>query len=540
MEFVMPILEGAWRYVLTLRISDYLDIALMAYAIYWLLKLVGTSKVESVGKVILLFLLALMLSDAFSLNGIYFLLSHILSLGALALIVLFQPEIRRLIDQLGSSRWRSFNPFARTQQVSAIENAIAQTVLACTEMSKTRTGVLIVFEREMALDDIARTGTIVDARVSSELLKNIFFVKAAMHDGAVIMRDGRLLAGGCMLPLSKNVNLSRDLGMRHRAGIGMSENSDAVVVIVSEESGAISVAQPERGTRTMKSKRRKIFYVALSILIAATIWFYVNNKESVTVYVHDVPIEFLNEDTSLADKGLMRISGDEDITVDLKLQMPRNVVYDFDTSELRLVSDLSTITYAGKQSVSYTILYPSKVSSSSVKVESPTIRTVQVEIGELNKKDIEIRCKVVGNVAEGYIAGTVEMLPETLEVRGQQADIMQISYAQVTLDIENASSTVVKLLDYELYDFNDQLIESKNIHPMSENVQVTMPVLKVKDVPLTVNFIESAGSRLENYTYTLSHSSITLSGDATQMAGISEISLGTLALEDVQGSETLT
>ena len=150
------------------------------------------------------------------------------------------------------------------------------------------------------------------------------------------------------------------------------------------------------------------------------------------------------------------------------------------------------------------------------------------------------RCLYADHPLRDDIAGTVEMLPETLEVRGQQADIMQISYAQVTLDIENASSTVVELLDYELYDFNDQLIESKNIHPMSENVQVTMPVLKVKDVPLTVNFIESAGSRLENYTYTLSHSSITLSGDATQMAGISEISLGTLALEDVQGSETLT
>ena len=242
MDIIMPILEGAWRYILTLKVLDYLDIALMTYGIYWLLKIVGTSKVESVGKVVLLFLLALMLSDALSLGGIYFILSHVLSLGALALIVLFQPEIRHLIDQLGSSRLRSFNPFARTQQVSAIENAIAQTVLACTEMSKSRTGVLIVFEREMALDDIARTGTIVDARVSSELLKNIFFVKAAMHDGAVIMRDGRLLAGGCMLPLSKNVNLSRDLGMRHRAGIGMSENSDAVVVIVSEETGTISVA----------------------------------------------------------------------------------------------------------------------------------------------------------------------------------------------------------------------------------------------------------------------------------------------------------
>ena len=136
MEFVMTALEGALRYLLTLRVSDYLDIALMAYGIYWLLKLVGTSKVESFGKVILLFLLALMLSDVMQLRGIYFILSHVLSLGALALIVLFQPEIRRLLDQLGSSRWRSFNPFARTQQVSAIENAISQTVLACTEMSK--------------------------------------------------------------------------------------------------------------------------------------------------------------------------------------------------------------------------------------------------------------------------------------------------------------------------------------------------------------------------------------------------------------------
>ena len=242
MDIIMPVLEGTWRYILTLKVSDYLDIALMTYGIYWLLKLVGTSKVESVGKVVLLFLLALMLSDALSLGGIYFILSHVLSLGALALIVLFQPEIRRLIDQLGSSKLRSFNPFARTQQVSAIENAIAQTVLACTEMSKSRTGVLIVFERDIALDDIARTGTIVDARVSSELLKNIFFVKAPMHDGAVIIRRGRILGAGCMLPLSKNVNLSRDLGMRHRAGIGMSENSDAVVVIVSEETGTISVA----------------------------------------------------------------------------------------------------------------------------------------------------------------------------------------------------------------------------------------------------------------------------------------------------------
>ena len=242
MEFVMTILEGAWRYVTTIRIADYLDIALMAYCCYLLLRLVRSTRAESLVKGIMVFLLALWISHVFKLNGIYFILNHMLDVGILALIVLFQPEIRRILEQVGSSKLRSFIPFAAKQQSSAIENAIAQTVLACTEMSKTRTGVLIVFEREINLDEMARTGTIVDAQVSSELLKNIFFVKAAMHDGAVIIRDGRILAGGCMLPLSKNVNLSRDLGMRHRAGIGMSENSDAVVVIVSEETGTISVA----------------------------------------------------------------------------------------------------------------------------------------------------------------------------------------------------------------------------------------------------------------------------------------------------------
>ena len=242
MEFATMFLQGAWRYILTLKLTDYIDIALMAYGLYWLLKLVGDTKVERLGKGVIVFLLILWASNFFHLNGIYFILSHVVELGVLTLVVLFQPEIRRVLERLGSSKLRSFNPFARAQQVTAIENAISQTVLACSEMSQSRTGVLIVFERNISLDRIARTGTLVDAQVSNELLKNIFFVKAAMHDGAVIMRDGRLLAGGCMLPLSRNNNLSRELGMRHRAGIGMSENSDAVVVIVSEETGSISVA----------------------------------------------------------------------------------------------------------------------------------------------------------------------------------------------------------------------------------------------------------------------------------------------------------
>ena len=189
---------------------------------------------------VLVFLAALMLSMVLNMNSINFIMNQLVRWGVVALIVLFQPEIRRILEEVGSRRFIAF--FSRAEAGTAVEQAIDQTVLACTEMSQSRTGALIVFERENLLDDMVRSGTVLDAAVSSELLKNIFFVKAPMHDGAVIVRNGRVLGAGCMLPLSKNVNLSRDLGMRHRAGIGMSENSDAVVVIVSEETGSISVA----------------------------------------------------------------------------------------------------------------------------------------------------------------------------------------------------------------------------------------------------------------------------------------------------------
>ena len=224
------------------RFTDILDVALMAFLLYKLLTLLKTTSGTNLLKGVLIFLAVLFLSSILHLNGISFILSRMLEWGVLALIILFQPEIRRVLEQVGSQRLKFLNLFSREGTVSEMERTIAQTVLACTEMSRSRTGALIVFEQKMQLDDMVRSGNVLDAAVPSELLKNIFFVKAPMHDGAVIIRHGRLLGAGCMLPLSKNVNLSRDLGMRHRAGIGMSENSDAVVVIVSEETGSISVA----------------------------------------------------------------------------------------------------------------------------------------------------------------------------------------------------------------------------------------------------------------------------------------------------------
>ena len=242
MEVLTNVIERASSFVLSLELWDLLDILVIAYLVYRLLLLVRRTNTSRLLKGVLVVIIALWLS-AGRLRALNFLLNYIVEWGVVALLVLFQPEIRRVLEQVGSSSLPFLQFFSKPRvDRQTIEQAISQTVSACGDMSKSRTGALIVFERHNQLDEMLRSGTKLDAEVSSELLKNIFFVKAPMHDGAVIVREGRVLGAGCMLPLSRNVNLSRDLGMRHRAGIGMSENSDAVVVLVSEETGSISVA----------------------------------------------------------------------------------------------------------------------------------------------------------------------------------------------------------------------------------------------------------------------------------------------------------
>ncbi len=242
MDVLTIVTQRVSNFVLSLQPWDVLDILVIAYLVYRLLLLVRRTNSSRLIKGVLVVIIALWLSSG-RLRALNFLLSHIVEWGVVALIILFQPEIRRVLEQVGSSQLPFLQLFSKPQvDRQTIEQAISQTVSACGDMSKSRTGALIVFERHIQLDEVLRSGTKLDAEVSSELLKNIFFVKAPMHDGAVIIREGRVLGAGCMLPLSRNVNLSRDLGMRHRAGIGMSENSDAVVVLVSEETGSISVA----------------------------------------------------------------------------------------------------------------------------------------------------------------------------------------------------------------------------------------------------------------------------------------------------------
>ena len=240
MEGILYLLQEFKGKVVLFGISDVVDIAIMAFLIYKVIMLMRRTNSGAVAKGVLLLLFALGVSTFFHLNTVSYLLQQLMVWGVVALVVIFQPEIRRFLEQMGrTSLGKVFTP---EEARNELDSAITQTVDAYMSLSKSKTGALMVFERKNMLDDAIKTGTALDCTVNAELLKNIFWNKAPLHDGAVIVRGGRIAGAGCMLPLSGNVNLSRELGMRHRAGIGASEASDAVVAIVSEETGSISVA----------------------------------------------------------------------------------------------------------------------------------------------------------------------------------------------------------------------------------------------------------------------------------------------------------
>lgn len=232
--------------------TDILDIMIVTFIIYKLLDFIRETRAEQLAKGLLLLVVATLLSKVLQLYTLHWILSGVMTVGLIAVVVIFQPELRRGLEYLGRSKFS--NVLSEVDKEEA-KYMVGQLVEAIDSMSASRTGALIVIEREISLSDIVETGTVVDAVISAQMIGNIFYEGAPLHDGALIIRGNRLYAAGCVLPLTQNKNLNKELGTRHRAGIGITENSDALVIIVSEETGIISVAQNGKLTRFLDVKK---------------------------------------------------------------------------------------------------------------------------------------------------------------------------------------------------------------------------------------------------------------------------------------------
>ena len=248
----MDIVENVFKNIVSsVGITDVLDIAIITFLVYKLLGFIRETRAEQLAKGLLLLVVATVLSKWMHLYTLHWLLSGLISAGLVAIVVIFQPELRRALEYLGRSRIT--NIFGEVDKDEA-KRIVGQFVEAVDSMSASRTGALIVIEREISLNDIVETGTVIDSQITAQMIGTIFYEGTPLHDGAVIVRGDKLYAAGCVLPLTQNKELNKELGTRHRAGIGITENSDALVIIVSEETGIISIAQNGKLTRFLDGK----------------------------------------------------------------------------------------------------------------------------------------------------------------------------------------------------------------------------------------------------------------------------------------------
>ena len=265
MNAFLDYLEYVWNQLAGIGIIDLLDIAIVALLLFWIIKFVRGRRA---GKLLLgvgVLLLSLLLSDLLEMRALNFILNSVVSVGLIAIVIVFQPELRSALEKVGGLS-DNFKGKMDSDEAAVVRAAIGEICVAAEEFSKTKTGALIVFERNTRLGDVIRTGTTVDAQTTSFLLGNIFFDKAPLHDGAVIIRKGRIHYAGCFLPLSSNNDIVKELGTRHRAAIGMSENSDALVLVVSEETGKISVANDGNLNRKLSGRKELESYLAANLL----------------------------------------------------------------------------------------------------------------------------------------------------------------------------------------------------------------------------------------------------------------------------------
>lgn len=224
------------------------DLAIVFYLLYKLIKMIRGTRAVQLIKGIAVLLIANVLSEFLSLNILHYILNSVVTYGVLLFIVVFQPELRKTLEQMGSTNIRKFFDVEDTSSLQSVD----EVVLAVEQMSKEKTGALIVYEKESSLGEIMHTGVAINADISKELLLNIFVPDTPLHDGAVIIKENKIAAASCILPITDREDLEREFGTRHRAAIGLSEVSDAVIIIVSEETGKISLVMNGKIIRNLQ------------------------------------------------------------------------------------------------------------------------------------------------------------------------------------------------------------------------------------------------------------------------------------------------
>ncbi len=281
--------------------------------------------------------------------------------------------------------------------------------------------------------------------------------------------------------------------------------------------------------------RSKTLRVVISILVAIAVWVYVDVDRAPerTKTIRDIQVEFSGENTTLADKNLMLLSG-YDTTIDLKIRGPKRELVKMNNENVRVIASTSSIDSVGVHQLDWTVSFPDGVVRTNVSVEKASLSQITVTVGELYTKEVPVECEIIGEVAEGYFAGDVVLDPQVLTLRAQRDDLLNVSCAKLTLDISGATRSVVQTVDVQLYDYDGNPVENSSIRTNASLIQAKVPVLTTKEVELAVEFSGVPGAALDSIICNITPQTVRLNGEADVLASIDKLVLATLHVDDLE------
>ena len=297
----------------------------------------------------------------------------------------------------------------------------------------------------------------------------------------------------------------------------------------------MSDREPNTEEEKPRFNRSKVVRIVISILVAIAMWLYVDLERAPerTMTIRDIPVEFSGENTTLADKNLMLLSG-YDTTIDLKIRGPKRELVKMNRDNMRVIASTSSIDSVGVHQLDWTVSFPDGVVRTNVSVEKASLSQITVTVGELYTKEVPVECQVVGEVAEGYFTGDVVLDPEVLTLRAQRDDLLNVSCARLTVDISGATRSVVQTVDVQLYDYDGNPVENSNIRTNTSLIQAKVPVLTTREVELAVEFSGVPGAAMNSIKCDITPKTVRLNGEADVLDSIDKLVLATLHVDDLE------
>lgn len=297
----------------------------------------------------------------------------------------------------------------------------------------------------------------------------------------------------------------------------------------------MSDREPNTEEEKPRFNRSKVVRIVISILVAIAMWLYVDLERAPerTMTIRDIPVEFSGENTTLADKNLMLLSG-YDTTIDLKIRGPKRELVKMNRDNVRVIASTSSIDSVGVHQLDWTVSFPDGVVRTNVSVEKASLSQITVTVGELYTKEVPVECQVVGEVAEGYFTGDVVLDPEVLTLRAQRDDLLNVSCAKLTMDISGATRSVVQTVDVQLYDYDGNPVENSNIRTNTSLIQAKVPVLTTREVELAVEFSGVPGAAMNSIKCDITPKTVRLNGEADVLDSIDKLVLATLHVDDLE------